>query len=230
MKKQLRHLMPRDRSIIEFIARYRIGTVDLLAAVCFRDSSRENVSRVLRRLEVRGLVRKIDTTNGFKYYVLTRPAFQFLGLKARTPRSLTENTLPIVLAVAIYCVQCKLCRMTSQEFVERYPELWRPGMKSSNYVLINDNGKSKLQILVVDRGGLAHRIKSRVGRIIGQRKGLPNFESLMKAGRFRITVLTGTAEQEAKIQRRLCRSTFAPVEVTTYLIPELAELLLLRRK
>ena len=176
------------------------------------------------------MIRKVEADASFSYCVLASRAFQILGMKPRTPRPLTEQTLPAVLAVAKYCVDNQLSRMTSQEFTETFPELCRRGMNSSNYVLIDDNGKSKLQILLVDRGGAAHRIKSRVKRIIGQRKEIPEFASLMQAGRFRIPVLTGTEEQIAKIQRRVARSKFAPVEVTAYVIPELAELLLLRKK
>lgn len=230
MKKHLRHITKRDLSILEFIAAYRIGTVDLLATACFRVTTHENVTRVLRRLEGRGLIRKVQADSGFSYYVLAPRAMQPLGMEPRTPRPLTEQTLPVVLAVAKYCVGSQLCRMTSQEFTKTFPELCRPKMNSSSYVLIDDNGKSKLQILIVDRGGAAHRIKSRVGRIIGQRKGIPEFASLMKAGRFRITVLTGTEEQRAKIQRRVGRAKFSPVEVTVHVISELAELLMLRNK
>ncbi len=230
MKEHLRYLTNRDRKILEFIALYRIGTVDLLATACFHGTSHENVTRVLRRLEGRGLIRKIDAALSFSYFVLAPKGYEALGMEARTPRPLTEQTLPVLLAVAQYCVKNNLCRMTSREFTTTFPELCRPGMNSSNYVVISDGGKNKLQILVVDRGGAAHRIKSRVGRIIGQRKGIPDFSSLMMAGRFRITVLTGTEEQQAKIERRVSRAKFSPVEVTSYVIPELAELLMLRKK
>jgi hypothetical protein len=96
-------------------------------------------------------------------------------------------------------------------------------------VLVDIDGKLRLEMLLVDRGGAAHRINSRVRRVIAQRKGLPNFHALMNAGRFRITVLTGTQEQASKIQRRVSRRPFGPIEVTTFVIPELAELLMLRR-
>ena len=230
MKKHLRHLTERDRKILEFIALYRIGTVELLATACFHGTSHENITRVLRRLVGRGLIRKVDLSDDFSYHVMSPRGFQAVGMAARTPPPLTEQTLPIHLAVAQYCVKNGLCRMTSREFTSTFPELCRPGMNSSNYVVISDGGKSKLQILVVDRGGAAHRIKSRVGRIIGQRKGIPDFASLMKAGRFRITVLTGTEEKKKKIERRVSRAKFSPVEVTSYVIPELAELLMLRKK
>ena len=82
------------------------------------------------------------------------------------------------------------------------------GCASSNYLLVDIDGKLRLELLLVDRGGAAHRINSRVRRVIAQRKGLPKFHALMKAGRFRITVLTGTQEQASKIERRVDRRPF----------------------
>jgi hypothetical protein len=230
MKKHERHLTQRDREILDFVVRYRIGTCDLLRQHCFSPgTTSENVQRVLLRLERRGLLRRVSDGNQYSYWIATRQTFRLLGHPTRTPRPLTEQTLPIVLAVATYCVTSGIRRLTSDEFQELYPELWRPGMRSSNYVLVHMDDKLRLEMLLVDRGGAAHRINSRVRRILAQRLRLPAFCSLIKAGRFRITVLTGTPEQQNKIRRRLDRTRLGPVDVSTFVIPELAELLLLRR-
>ena len=225
-----RHLTKRDRDLLEFIVRYRIGTCRLLKAQYFESNATdENVNRVLKRLERRGLIRRVIAAGGYTYCTATRRTLALLGEPPRTPRPLTEQTLPVVLAVATYCVDHEIERLTSKEFEELYPELWRPGMRSSNYVLVDIDGKLRLEMLLVDRGGAAHRIKSRVRRVLAQRRGLPKFDALMKAGRFRVTVLTGTSEQQGKIMRRVSRKPFAPIEVTALVIPELAELLLRRR-
>lgn len=137
--------------------------------------------------------------------------------------------MPKHLAIATYCVTKGVERLTKHEFVERHPELTRPGKGNGNYTLINVDGYIKLELLVVDRGGAAHRIRSRVRRLIAQRKGMPHFVALMQAGKFRITVLTATPEQRWKILRRIGDS-FEPIEVTAFVIPELADLLMLRNK
>lgn len=230
MKQHQRHLSDRDRRILEFVVHYRIGTDRLLQRQCFSPpTSLENVNRVLLRLERRRLLRRATEKNGFCWYGATRRTLAILGQTPRTPRPLTEQTLPIVLSVATYCVAKGVHRLTSRQFQDRYPELWRPGMRSSNYVVVDVDGRLRLEMLIVDRGGAAHRIHSRVRRVIAQRKGLPKFASLMKSGRFRITVLTGTPEQQHRIQRRLSRRSYAPVELTTFAIPELADLLISRR-
>ena len=165
----------------------------------------------------------------FTYYTATRHTAAVLNQEPRTPRPLTEQTVPVLLAIAAYCVERGIRRKTSKEFKELYPELWRPGMRSSSYVLFELDGKLRLEMLLVDQGGAAHRINSRVRRLIAQRQSLPAFRSLIKGERFRIAVLTGTPEQQQKIQNRINRRPLGPVTVSTHLIPELADLLTLRR-
>lgn len=230
MKRQVRRVNKRDREILEFVARYRIGTVPLFTGQFFQSQTNPgNVNRVLLRLQRWGLLRRVIAARGYFYFILTRQALALLGEEPRSLRPLTEQTLPVSLAVATYCVENGIRRLTSAEFQKHFSNMWRPGMRSSNYVLVNLEGKLRLEMLLVDRGGAAHRINARVRRVIAQRKGLPKFHTLMKSGRFRITVLTGTVQQEDKIRRRLSRRPFAPIEITTYVIPELAELLMLRR-
>ena len=230
MEEHERHLTDRDLEILEFVMRYRIGTNTLLRDHCFEsESSLKNVDRVLLRLERRQLLKKWELDAGRSYFTMTRRGLALNTDDPRTPRPLTEQTLPIVLATATYCVANGVRRLTREEFDETYPELCRPGIRSSSYTLVKTEDGIKLEMLVVDRGGAAHRIRSRVRRIVAQRKPLPRFRSLMRAGKFRITVLTATAEQQGKILRRVGGTKFAPIEVTAVVIPELADILMLRK-
>lgn len=230
MEKHKRYLNDRDIRILDFITRYRVGTNQLLRDYCFEpQTSLRNVDRVLRRLEQRRLIKRTELDEGQAYYTMTRRGLGLSDDQPRTPQPLTEQTLPKHLAIATYCVTKGVERLTKHEFVERHPELTRPGKGNGNYTLINVDGYIKLELLVVDRGGAAHRIRSRVRRLIAQRKGMPHFVALMQAGKFRITVLTATPEQRWKILRRIGDS-FEPIEVTAFVIPELADLLMLRNK
>lgn len=230
MKEQERHLTERDLAMLQFVFRYRIGTEDLFAREFFpKTGSLKNVKRVVHRLEQRGLLRKESPAKGFAYYTLTPRGCRVLGLSPRTPRSLTEQSLPVVLAIAFYCVRQRLQRLTSKEFSDLYPELWRLGLRSSSYVLVDTPTGLKLEMLLIDRGGMARRIRGRVRRAIAQRSGLPDFVSLIQAGRFRLRVLTATAERQNKIRWHIRRQSFGPVEVTTAVVPELADILLLRK-
>lgn len=230
MKKHARYLTRRDKEILEFIVRYRVGTNTLVRDYCFEgETSLKNVDRVLLRLVRRKLIKRIQLDEGRAYYTMTRRGLALSTDQPRTPESLTEDTLPRLLAIATYCVANDLERFTKQEFAEKHPELTRPGKGNCNYTLAEVDGCTKLELLLVDRGGAAHRIRSRVRRVIAQRKGLPHFLALMQAGRFRITVLTATQEQRWKVLRRVGDS-FNPIEVTAFVIPQLADLLMLRKK
>jgi hypothetical protein len=230
MEKHQRYLTDRDTKILDFVTRYRIGTTTLLRDYCFEpETGLKNVERVLLRLEGRRLLRKSVLDAGQSYYTMARRGLALKDDNAKVPPPLTEQTLPIALATASYCVANGLHRFTRDEFIERYPELTRPGICSSNYALRKTDAGFKLELLVVDRGGAAHRIRSRARRFISQRKVMPQFVSLMEAGKFRITVLTATPEQRWKILRRISDS-FGPIEVAAVVIPELADLLMLRKK
>ena len=229
-KKHERHLTERDRAMVGFVARYRIGTESIFHQLYFDpQDTLENVSRVVRRLEKRGLLRKVLCGTEFTYVVMTKRGLRLLGLPPRTPRPLTEQSLPVVLSIASYCAREGIRRLTNQEFFQLYPELWRPGLKSSNYALVNSDDGVKLAMMIVDRGGAARRIRERVRRVIAQRGRLPAFVSLMSEKRFRVVVLTGFPEQQRKIDERIAKCKFAPVEVVSDLVPDLGDILTMRR-
>lgn len=226
-----KRLTPRDRRILKFLSRYRAATDLHIATCCFEGTDNiGNVQRVLRRLASRGLLKCIRCGDELMYYVLTRRGFTVLDMRPRTLRSLTEHSLPVVLAVTSYCSTHGLERLTHHELRELFPELWQPGLRSSSYVLSGSDDDVKLEMLLVDRGGTPRRIRSRIRRILHQRSGMPKFVSLINGGCFRLTVLTGTPEQQTKIENQIQRESFEPVEVRTVLVIELASLLLLRRK
>ena len=86
----------------------------------------------------------------------------------------------------------------------------------------------KLGMFLVDRGGTPRRIKGKIRRLITQLASLPAFDSLIEAGRFRVTVLTGLPAQQQNIRRQLRRQSFRNVEIEVVLVPEVGELLTMR--
>ena len=102
MEKYLRYLTNRDVAMLAFIARYRVGTNELLLkAVCENRCTLANVDRIVRRLQRRGLLRSVELDAQVRYFVLTRRGFIALGMEPRTPRALTEQSLPVVLALSL---------------------------------------------------------------------------------------------------------------------------------
>ena len=222
-------LTNRDRRMLDFVDRYRLATNDLFRRVFFAGPNRgTTVARVVRKLVRRGLLRMVEYATGQSYVVLTRRGCRAIGAPDRAPRPLTEQSLPVALAIAAHCVRAGLVRFKDREFRERYPELWRPGLRSSSYFLFDTPQGLQLGMFLVDRGGTARRIKGKIRRLITQRDPLPAFGSLIEASRFRVTVLTGLPAQKQNIRRHLGRLRFRKVEVEVALVPELGELLTMR--
>ena len=239
MREHQRHLTPRDRRILEFVARFRVATEDAIGVRCFRsaDAARDsrgsdgarNVQRVIQRLVARTCLKKQSWGKGLTYYTMATNGFVTLEMSPRSTRSFTEQSLPVALAVMFYCVRHNLDRLTLDEFQNTYPELCRAGLRSSQYVLVETPKGIKLEMLIVDRGGAARRLRSRVRRVVAQRKPMKDFWSLIQSGRFRVNILTGTETQQDKILRHLERESFEPVEVVATVVPELADILILER-
>ncbi len=80
-------------------------------------------------------------------------------------------------------------------------------------------------MFLVDRGGTPRRIKAKLRRILAQRRDLPAYMALIEAGRFRVTVLTGLADQQQNIRRYLGTAKFGHLEIEVALVPELGGLL-----
>ncbi len=220
-KPKRTYVTRRDRRVLEFVDRYRLGTPELLAIGVFGGGQTENVIRVLRKLIRRGYLRRIDIAAGQFYVVLTRRGSGAIGAADRTPRPLTEQSLPTVLAIAAYCVRSGRPRLTDAEFRDRFPELWRPGLRSSRYCLRETDAGLVLTMFIVDRGGTSRRIRSKIRRIGAQRRALPAFHTLMTAGRFQVCVLTSNRHHEQNIRRQLPRLHDQPVDVDVAVVPEL---------
>lgn len=226
MKKKKRLLTNRDKEILRFIERYRIGTSQLIARTIFRDPKQKKAAgRVLLRLTRSGYLRRRPLYGNQYYVVLTRRGCRGIGVPERTPRPLTEQSLPVVLAIAHHCTRTGLSRMTDREFREQFPELWRPGLRSSAYAFRETEKGLTLCMFLVDRGGTPRRIKGKIRRVISQRDSLPAFAALIAAGRFRVCVLTGLTSQRTQIRRRLGRMNYRNVGVDVEAVPEMAEYL-----
>ena len=223
-RKKTEYLTNRDRRILAFVDRYRVGTNRLFASDFLGGpEEEENAGRTVRKLVRRGLLRKIKTTPNESYVVLTRRGCRAIGVPDRTPRPLTEQSLPVVLAIASFCVRERLSRLTDREFRRKFPELWRPGLRSSIYYLLETTDGMNLGMFLVDRGVATRRINGKIRRLVAQRASLPAFESLIGAGRFRVTVLTGLPASKQNIRRRFRRLKYDRVQVDVAVVPELGE-------
>jgi hypothetical protein len=219
-------LSERDHLILEFAARYRAITADMVEERYFQGSAtRVNAARVLRRLVGRGLLRKVLYFPPRSYFAPTARGNRAIGSPDFPPRPLTEQSLPAALAIAWYCVHAKVEQFTDREFRETHPELWRPALKSSSYYRKHDADRLVLGFFLIDRGGAPRRIKRKIRRIVAQRRSIPEFSDLIRARRFRVTVLSGLESQKAAVRKQLGCNSYRRVHVETAFVRELGELL-----
>lgn len=217
------YLSRRDRDTVAFIERYRLATPALLAAAGVAAEA-SSAARTLQKLARRGVVRLEPLTRRERYAVLTRRGRKLAGVEARSPRPFSEQSLAAALAIAWHAVRTGARRLTDREFRERFPELWRPGMRTSVHYLANTDGGPKLGVYLVDRGGAGRRVRGKLRRLFRQRAGLPSFVELARAGRVRLTILTGfPGQRQAVLQRLGGRLAYRGVEVEVVLVPELGE-------
>lgn len=228
MKKWKQHLTKRDKAVIKFVARYKAVTLDMVATRFFEGQTEKNAGRVIKRLVDRGLLRRVPYFPPRSYVAPTGRGIRTIGFPDFPPRPLTEQSLPVALAVAWYCVQENVERFTNKEFQATFPELWRSALKSSSYYVRETDTGRRLGLFVIDRGGAARRIKGKIKRLVRQRESIPEFMDLIRARRFRVTVLTGMESQKEAIRKQLGRDSFRRVEVETAFIAELGELLTAR--
>jgi hypothetical protein len=226
MKNRYSDLTPRDRQLLEMIARYRLGMDDLFRLGFFPDvQSTRPVRKVTRRLVQRKYLREYSLAPNEFYYVLAPRGSRAVGVKPSEPRPFTEQSLPGALAVAWYCVRSRVSRFTSQEFVTQFPDLSRSGLRSSGYFIETVADILHLGLFLTDRGTTPRRMLSKIRKVIHKRYAMRPFASLIQAGRFSIVILTGHATKQQELQVAVARWHRGPVQVRIEVVPELGSLL-----
>jgi hypothetical protein len=242
MRKGTQHLTDRDRNILEFVHRYKVANDDLLARKFFGLERRNtNLLRVTRKLIERNFLKRFTFGGRETYLMPTRKGCHAIGQLDRTPKPMTEQSLPAALAMAYYCVRHGVQRFRASEWKRNYPHMHRQGLDASRfYARVEDhvfedhdpNDEDdywfKLGVFMVDSGGAAHRIKSKISKFLKERENLELFMDLVDDGLVQITILTGLDGQQRIVNRHLGGDTFCGARVKTALIPELGELLTMK--
>ena len=136
MNKPSSHLTPRDLEILKFIEQFRIGTDEILRNRFFPNvQATQAVRKVCKRLVDRRFLREFLFGQGNIYYVLAPRGARRLGVMPKDPKPFTEQSLPGALAIASFCSRSEVTRLTAQQFVTRFPDLCKPGLKFLAYFL-----------------------------------------------------------------------------------------------
>lgn len=226
MAKKPYDLTARDRQLLEHVSRYRLAT-DAIFRKCYFPDVQDHgpVRKVAGRLVARKYLREFSFGNRVSYYVLGPRGCRALDLKAREPRPFTEQSLPAALAIAYFCAARALNRLTASEFHRGYPELCRPGLRSSAYFMEDTPRGLFVGFVLIDRATPPRRMMNKIRRAIAQRYKLKKFAELMQARRFFIVVLTGFPAKKKELEEAIADKHRGPVAVRVEVVPELGALL-----
>ena len=226
MPRKIHHLTARDRQILEFIARYRLATDDILWKQFFADVQDHGpVRKVASRLVERNYLREFTLRDRVSYYVLAPRGCRALEIPAKEARPFTEQSLPAALAIAYFCVAKGVIRYTAAEFRERFPKYCRPGLQASAYFLENLGSQLCLNLFLIDRGVAPKGLLRKIAEAISKRYQLREFARLIQNRRFRIVVLTGLVAKQRDLEKAISEKHRGPAKVLVEVVPELGTLL-----
>lgn len=202
--RPVRRLKSRDLGIVDFVARYRLATVDVLQQCVLPTSSANAVAKLVNRLCVAGYLRKFTLIHPTRYFVLGEAGAKALGLRIGRTDPLGPQSLPIEYAVLLYCahVHPQRRRLSSEEVCALWP--WLPAVLAAAPHCYDEPSQS-LELLRVDLGGAADHVARKCAHDIESRRRLPEFSSIVAAGRFRLVVITATKEKSSAIKLALDR-------------------------
>ena len=226
MAKPSAHLTSRDRKILEYVFRHRLGT-DAIFRQCFFPDVQANaaVRKVTKRLVERRFLREYSLAANEFYYILAPRGARAIGVKPCEPRPFTDQSLPSALAIAYHCAARGLKRFTAQEFVTTYPFFCRPGLRSSGYFIEQNADGLRIGFFIIDRGATPRVMLSKIRKVISKRYKLREFAKLMQDRRFVLVILTGYPEKKQQLDDSISRRHRGPVQVRVEVVPELGLLL-----
>ena len=199
----------------------------------FPDAADETAAvKVLSRLRRGRFLNARDLYPRRKYWTLTAAAARARGLNPKIARPLGYDALARAFGALAFCClgEAPRSRFTPHEFRERFPSLYKPGPGASwYYVDEDDEGRKRLGLILVDKGGGYRRIARKCLDRTRQRLEIPAFRDVIVQDGFTIAVVTAWEEKKRFIEQALSDyDLYATVRIEVH--PELAQLLGGRRR
>ncbi len=216
-------------AILSHITRYRVSTFDVLSRLPhFADESPRYLRRLLRDSREAGLVTSAALHSGSRYWFLTPVGATRCGLDESRSGPQSETAKLRAYALLLFCCLSDRPRhrLTPSELSQQSSVLHRPGMPGTYY--FDPAGKGSIGLARIDAGnhGRWDRVVQSVQDDISLHRKLPGFRQLIKAHRFKITVLTvlpAKAERTVSVLKSLPEVKQVPVHVVA--LPELLPLI-----
>ncbi len=213
-------LQPRDRAILEHVARYRLTTLPVLHRLFFPERTDEAAKSVVKRLTPEFL--GAQPLYGRRvFYQLTTTGARLLGEAEEAARPLGAVARPTRLAVLDYCClahQPERRRFTRREFAEAFPDLAE--VPFTDFTL--DDAGPRLTRLHVDLGGDYRRFLRKLREYLARDLACPPFARLVRERCFALAVLTAEeAKRDAFLEALRRTPLSAPTSVEV--VPDLAQ-------
>ena len=195
-------LPDRGRRIVDHVGRYHLTTNEVVHALFFRNEQRNAVTKVTARLCRLEYLRRFPFHHPRIYFTLGVRGAAILGLPENRTLPLGPQSLPTEYGVLAFAALGRTChkRLIRGELVERYPGLKQPFLEQP-YCL--DQPGDTLELIRVDLGGKPDHVARKCQTDLNARASVEPFAELISRRRFRLVVVTCTAEKATAIRDAL---------------------------
>src|SRR5262249_29163348 len=149
-------------------------------------------------------------------------AVEAFSLPPGCTRPFSETTLPTAYGVRAYCVGSGNVRLTTRDFETHLKQLAVKGLIKDPPVLAKGRQPHRPSRRTADRANAPERLLIKVARAVAKRSDNAAYERLIEEGRFSVTIITATAENQAATARLAERREDRAVPVSVAVAPELA--------
>lgn len=221
-------LSPRDWAILKHVQRDHLTIYPVLNECFFHGQGPTAALKVAHRLCRAGFLRRAGLLRRQVCFVLTPHTAKLLGASTKRASFPGPQSLPIDFALLLYTSAAYALRkrLTRSELLGSYPWM-TPALAALPHCLDQSQAASPcLELVRVDLGGKADHVARKCRADIGCRQTHDDFRKLLRAGQFRLVVITTTESKRDLIRQALDRHDW-PRELAIHLValPSLASFL-----
>ncbi len=209
-------LQDRDNEILDFIARYRMATREILHRRFFDDSELNAVTKVTTKLVDANYLLSYPLYGNAKYFVLGTIGAKARGIPPRVAKPIGPQSLLIQYGLLEYCQEQNSHRerLTVSDMQKLYAAIVQRGIDSANYVTDATGELTKLQFVRVDGGGPADHVIRKIRLDMATRNTNAMCSALNANSRFEIVCVTYSKSIAEQIEGRLAKEDlWCPVKV-----------------
>lgn len=197
--------MPRDRRILEHVARHRITTHQVLQRVFFPNKSVNATVKVTQRLCRAHLLERVPVLHRRCYFALTPDGAKEMGVSPKRTGPLGVQALPIEFAALHFsCLtDPHRRRLTTAELQSEYSWMEPAWVRAPHCLVVAPSDRPCLELIRVAYRSRPDHIARKCQRDIQRRRGRREFLELVQEGRFRLVVIVATAEGAIAIRTAL---------------------------